>query len=162
MLQKISIVAYVTFLGDLKRPTCSRCLEGGCPCVYSCIKKKPGPVKGSRRKVATSASAGTNTGWLGFFQNCFTLADLVFTLERPARSSGSSRDHVNCSYLPSLLEEASLPQHSVHHSEGSTPCLLPSARSPWRSVPGATSPILLNNQPSSVDPQLTSEQEGEL
>lgn len=37
----------------LQRPSCSRCVEGGTPCVYSSTKRKPGPVKGMRRSVSS-------------------------------------------------------------------------------------------------------------
>lgn len=35
--------------GDLRKPQCSRCIERELICVYSAIRRKPGPVPGSRR-----------------------------------------------------------------------------------------------------------------
>ncbi|KAH7118210.1 putative fungal-specific transcription factor [Dactylonectria estremocensis] len=35
----------------MKRPTCSRCLESGWVCLYSSLKKKPGPGKGIRKRA---------------------------------------------------------------------------------------------------------------
>lgn len=38
--------------GDMKRPTCSRCIESGWNCIYSTAKKKPGPARGARRRAS--------------------------------------------------------------------------------------------------------------
>lgn len=53
---KSSTGAYIG-AGDLKRPACARCIESGWPCVYSSVKRKPGPTKGTRRvrKIANRA-----------------------------------------------------------------------------------------------------------
>ncbi|KAH6869482.1 hypothetical protein B0T10DRAFT_523717 [Thelonectria olida] len=34
---------------DLRRPTCSPCLQRGYTCTYSSIRRRPGPARGSRR-----------------------------------------------------------------------------------------------------------------
>ncbi|KAE8378185.1 hypothetical protein BDV26DRAFT_197898 [Aspergillus bertholletiae] len=50
---------------DLKRPSCSRCLEAGHSCIYSSTRRKPGPTKGSRasRKALCQGSAvGSRAG----------------------------------------------------------------------------------------------------
>lgn len=36
-------------IGDLKRPSCSRCLERGHTCTYSSTRRKPGPARGARQ-----------------------------------------------------------------------------------------------------------------
>lgn len=35
--------------GDLGYPSCSNCCDAGEGCVYSRVRKRPGPSKGSRR-----------------------------------------------------------------------------------------------------------------
>ncbi|KAL6405399.1 hypothetical protein AUP68_11153 [Ilyonectria robusta] len=36
---------------DMKRPTCSRCVESGWVCLYSSLKRKPGPGRGVRKRA---------------------------------------------------------------------------------------------------------------
>ncbi|KAF2269841.1 hypothetical protein CC78DRAFT_574715 [Lojkania enalia] len=43
-------------LGDLGRPTCSRCSERGYTCTYSLIRRKPGPAARSYRGPGPSSS----------------------------------------------------------------------------------------------------------
>jgi hypothetical protein len=35
--------------GDLAHPSCSNCRDAGEGCIYSRVRKRPGPRKGSRR-----------------------------------------------------------------------------------------------------------------
>lgn len=45
--------------GDLQRPQCSRCSEGGFSCVYSTERKKPGPPRGARRNKTLTPPSET-------------------------------------------------------------------------------------------------------
>jgi hypothetical protein len=69
---------------------------------------------------------------------------------------------MDCSHLLPSLEEASLSPHSSQQSGDLTTSLLLSATTPVPILSGATSPVLICNQPSYVGPQLTFEQEEEL
>ncbi|KAB5511189.1 hypothetical protein GE09DRAFT_1160056 [Coniochaeta sp. 2T2.1] len=40
----------------MRRPTCSRCLESGRLCLYSMVRKRPGPVRGFRERAAARSS----------------------------------------------------------------------------------------------------------
>src|ERR1700709_2513502 len=95
--------------GDLKRPSCSRCLEGGSPCSYSSTKRKPGPVKGSRRKVARSRlSEETRDSW--FFRSPRSRVECL-TESNPEYASPPFRASENADYLPLLspTEKSILP-----------------------------------------------------
>ncbi|KAI1635444.1 hypothetical protein F4809DRAFT_651150 [Biscogniauxia mediterranea] len=39
------------WVGDLRRPRCTRCFEVGFSCTYSTERRKPGPARGSRRQI---------------------------------------------------------------------------------------------------------------
>ena len=60
-------------LGDMKRPTCSRCIESGWNCVYSTAKKKPGPARGARRRASEyltfidTRTSSPQSGLISFF-----------------------------------------------------------------------------------------------
>lgn len=51
----------MTFLGDLKQPTCSACVEAGSDCSYSRARKRPGPAKGTRRRTKHSTTTGASS-----------------------------------------------------------------------------------------------------
>ncbi|KAH8802574.1 hypothetical protein F5884DRAFT_802360 [Xylogone sp. PMI_703] len=46
---------------DMRRPSCSRCLEASADCEYSRRRRKPGPPKGSRRRTAATSSVQLNS-----------------------------------------------------------------------------------------------------
>ncbi|KAI1460177.1 hypothetical protein F4805DRAFT_418522 [Annulohypoxylon moriforme] len=54
---------------DLKRPRCSACSESGLSCAYSQTRRKPGPVRGSRRRAQHQLASPLDTDLSGSNEN---------------------------------------------------------------------------------------------
>ncbi|KAI1612165.1 hypothetical protein EDD36DRAFT_466004 [Exophiala viscosa] len=101
--------------GNMKRPSCSRCLDENYPCMYSNSKRKPGPRKGMPRKSATgsqghagsrpSHAAAVSTTESTFAQgnSDYSSASFLPSLQQPA----------NQSFLPSPSEQRPLSQAGI-------------------------------------------------
>ncbi|KAB5513066.1 hypothetical protein GE09DRAFT_1163739, partial [Coniochaeta sp. 2T2.1] len=63
------------------RPTCSRCLESRRICVYSMVRKRPGPAKGVRERAAARSSRLPVPDNSGEGMPCTLHADRVFLPE---------------------------------------------------------------------------------
>ncbi|KIV77475.1 hypothetical protein PV11_09265 [Exophiala sideris] len=83
---------------NMKRPSCSRCLDGNFPCVYSNSKRKPGPRKGMPRKSAIGPDSRMRSGP----SNKSTVPDTGPTLPQDIS------DYSAASFLPSLQQPTDL------------------------------------------------------
>lgn len=150
--------AHIRFLGDLQRPTCSRCMEARWNCVYSSTKKRPGPATGSRQKMRSASKMNKETNLNGLF-------------ERPMRADVFSEDvsHGVSGIAPGYPQRfvtqsgSSLSQSALSQSESVNTAFPPSG-----SV-GSPGAFLTVHPMSSTDfgagslePQFTSDQEATL
>ncbi|KAH7160564.1 hypothetical protein B0J13DRAFT_494232 [Dactylonectria estremocensis] len=121
---------------DMKRPACSRCLENGRTCVYSTLRKRPGPVRGFRKHAVIAVRSSQlpvpdNSG-----------EALLRTLQA---------DQVSLLGLDSAcLDAISSPQHVLAEAT----CDFWQALGSW--------PTPVEDQPNGVESSLTFEHEREL
>lgn len=81
--------------GDLQRPRCSRCLETDSQCVYSAVKRRPGPRKGWTRSAKGQAAHGVVASGSGVDHERLRSTHNLETSSLPAASVSRNPTIVN-------------------------------------------------------------------